>query len=68
MFFFKHDNNPQIPNNVIESIKKKPPVFTILVSIKMSNFHEELRVLFSVPAAHDTNKMSDYFMCTITTT
>lgn len=22
MFFLKHDNNPQIPNNVIESIKK----------------------------------------------
>lgn len=23
LFFVKHDNNPQIPNNVIESIKKK---------------------------------------------
>ena len=34
--FFKHDN-PQITDNVIDSTK----LFTILVSIKMSNFHQD---------------------------
>lgn len=49
-FFLKHDNNPQIPNNnVIESLKN-PPVFTILFSIKMSNFHEQLCVCVCVCA------------------
>ncbi|CAL8281653.1 unnamed protein product [Arctogadus glacialis] len=36
LFFFKHDN-PQITDNVIDSTK----LFTILVSIKMSNFHQD---------------------------
>lgn len=53
--FFKHDNNPQIPNNVVVNLKnsnknknkkKTIPVFTILVSIKMSNFHESSVCVF----------------------
>lgn len=44
VLFLKHDNNPQIPNNVIVNKKKNPPVFTILFSIKMSNFYEGLCV------------------------
>lgn len=52
VLFSKHDNNPQIPNNVIVNLQKKKkerertPVFTILVSIKMSNFHESSVCVF----------------------